>query len=258
VRIERRCVSAHGGAYPNQVFRIFHKGKKMANEHILVIEDDEDIQILLQRNLEKEGFRVSVCGTGEDGMALLKKDFFDCLLLDLMLPGIDGLEVCRFMKKNEKMQQIPIIMVTAKGEESDIVAGLELGADDYIVKPFSPRVLLARVRTILRRKTGETYNSAGTVVVKDIEINPNRHEVLYKGKRIDLTHMEFQVLHLMASQPGWVFTRNQIIDNVRNDNYPVTDRSVDVVIVGLRRKIGEAGELIETVRGVGYRFAEQE
>jgi two-component system phosphate regulon response regulator PhoB len=230
----------------------------MSKERILLIEDDEDIQVLIRHNLEKEGYRVSVSGTGEDGMTMLKKEPFDCLLLDLMLPGIDGLELCRLIKKNQKTQHIPIIMVTAKGEESDIVSGLELGADDYIVKPFSPRLLIARVRSILRRKTRETYNSAATVTLNDIEIHPGRHEVVYKGKRIDFTHMEFQVLHLLAGQPGWVFTRDQIIDNVRTDNYPVTDRSVDVIIVGIRRKMGNAGDLIETVRGVGYRFAEPE
>jgi two-component system phosphate regulon response regulator PhoB len=132
---------------------------------------------------------------------------------------------------------------------------LELGADDYIVKPFSPRVLLARVRSILRRKSREAYDSAAVVRVQDMEIHPGRHEVVCKGKRLDLTLMEFQVLHLLASRPGWVFTRNQVIESVRTDNYPVTDRSVDVVIVGLRRKMGEMGGLIETVRGVGYKFA---
>jgi two-component system alkaline phosphatase synthesis response regulator PhoP len=230
----------------------------MPNEHILVIEDDEDIQMLVRHNLEKERFKVSVAGTGEDGMNLLRKETFDCLLLDLMLPGIDGLEICRLMKKNPKMQHVPIVMVTAKGEEADIVAGLELGADDYIVKPFSPRILVARLRSVLRRKIAEAYNNTATVSVKEIEIQPGRHEALLKGRRLDLTHMEFQVLHLLASQPGWVFTRNQIIDTVRTDNYPVTDRSVDVVIVGLRRKLGDAGKLIETVRGVGYRFTEQD
>lgn len=229
----------------------------MVNKHILVIEDDEDIQVLIRHNLQKESFKVSIVSTGEDGINRLQKEIIDCLLLDLMLPGMDGIEVCRYIKKDPKMQNIPVIMVTAKGEESDIVTGLELGAEDYIVKPFSPRVLVARIRSVMRRKFSEQYSNFAVITLKDLEIHPGRHEVIYKKNRLDLTHMEFQVLHLLASQPGWVFTRNQVIDSVRTDNYPVTDRSVDVVIVGLRRKLGYTGDIIETVRGVGYRFAEQ-
>lgn len=228
----------------------------MSHERILVIEDDDDIQVLIRHHLSKEGFKVVIAVSGEDGSNKLSKEPFDCVLLDLMLPGMDGLDVCRLMKKNAKTQHIPVIMVTAKGEESDIVSGLELGADDYIIKPFSPRILVARVRSTLRRKSREMYNTEVIITVKDIEIHPGKHEVLLKGSRLDLTHMEFQVIHLLASQPGWVYTRNQIIDSVRDDNYQVTDRSVDVVIVGLRRKLGESGDYIETVRGVGYRFLE--
>ncbi|MFP4014322.1 MAG: response regulator transcription factor [Chitinispirillaceae bacterium] len=226
----------------------------MAKESILIIEDDEDIQVLLQHNLSKEGFKITSAETGEDGLNKVRRETFDCVILDLMLPGMDGLEVCRFLKKNSKTQDIPVIMVTAKGEEADVVSGLELGADDYIIKPFSPKVLVARVRNSLRRSSKSSYSNDLILTVDDLEIHPGRHEVLYKGGRLELTHMEFQVLHLLASSPGWVFTRNQIIDTVRDDNYPVTDRSVDVVIVGLRRKLGEAGKQIETVRGVGYRF----
>ena len=228
----------------------------MPHEHILVIEDDEDIQELILHNLSNEGYRVTVATTGEDGLLKLKKDPFDCILLDIMLPGLNGLEVCRQLKKNTKTQNVPVIMVTAKGEESDIVAGLELGADDYIVKPFSPRVLIARVRSTFRRKSREAYNMETVLTTKNLEIHPGRHEALLGGEKVDLTHMEFQVLHLLASQPGWVFTRSQIIDNIRNDNYPITDRSVDVVIVGLRKKLGDDGTMIETVRGVGYKFTE--
>ncbi len=230
----------------------------MSSERILVIEDDEDIQTLISHNLSREGFKVTVSGNGTDGTNKLRQDSFDCVVLDLMLPGIDGLEICRQLKKDPDTQHVPIIMVTAKGEESDIVAGLELGADDYIVKPFSPRVLVARVRSILRRRNQAIFDNESMVTTRDIEIHPGRHEVHCRGKKIDLTFMEFQVLQLLASHPGWVFTRNKIIDNVRNDNYPVTDRSVDVVIVGLRKKLGDSGSFIETVRGVGYRFAETE
>ncbi len=230
----------------------------MPSERLLVIEDDEDIQILIKHNLIREGFKVTTVGNGLDGINKIRQETFDCILLDLMLPGVDGLEICRQLKKDPNTQHIPVIMVTAKGEESDIVAGLELGADDYIVKPFSPRILVARVRSILRRKNQQSYDNASTINTKDIEIYPGRHEVICKGNKVELTHTEFQVLQLLASHPGWVFTRNKIIDNVRNDNYPVTDRSVDVVIAGLRRKLGDTGSLIETVRGVGYRFAETE
>lgn len=228
----------------------------MPHETILVIEDDEDIQELISHNLSKNGFSVITTASGEDGLKKLRQNVFNCVLLDLMLPGMDGLDVCRIIKKDSKLQSIPIIMITARGEETDIVSGLELGADDYIVKPFSPRVLIARIHSILRRKSGEQYDNSTFLSLKEIEIHPGRHEVSYRGNRIDLTHMEFQVLHLLASQPGWVFTRNQIIDRIRIDNYPVSDRSVDVVIVGLRKKLGEAGSYIETVRGVGYRFIE--
>jgi two-component system phosphate regulon response regulator PhoB len=229
----------------------------MAHENILVVEDDEDIQFLIRHNLVKDGFKVTVASRGEDALRRLKEESFYCILLDIMLPGIDGIEFCRMIKKNIKTQNIPVIMVTAKGEESDIVAGLELGAEDYIVKPFSPRVLIARIRSVLRRKSKELYSVSSVLVTAGLEIDPGKHSVTFKGIRIELTHLEFQVLHLLASQPGWVYTRNQIIDSVRDDNYPVTDRSVDVVVVGLRKKLGEAGALIETVRGVGYRFAEQ-
>jgi two-component system phosphate regulon response regulator PhoB len=228
----------------------------MSHENILVIEDDEDIQLLLKHNLSKEGYNVSVADDGEEGLELLQQESFSCLLLDLMLPGIDGLEVCRAVKNNSSIKDIAVIMVTAKGEESDIVAGLELGADDYIVKPFSPSVLLARIRSVLRRKGKEEYNDSSVITVNNLQIHPGRHAVVYKNENISLTFMEFQVLHLLASHPGWVFTRNQIINTIRDDNYPVTDRSIDVVIVGLRKKLGEAGKFVETVRGVGYRFCE--
>ncbi|MDO5575561.1 MAG: response regulator transcription factor [Fibrobacter sp.] len=230
----------------------------MSSERILLIEDDEDIQILITHNLNRDGFKVTVCGNGTDGFNKLRLDTYDCILLDLMLPGMDGLEICRLLKKNPETQNIPIIMVSAKGEESDIVTGLELGADDYIVKPFSPRVLVARIRSVLRRRVQQPFDTGASINIHGIGIYPGRHEVICKGEKIDLTYMEFQVLQLLTSHPGWVFTRNRIIDNVRNDNYPVTDRSVDVVIVGLRKKLGTSGSLIETVRGVGYRFAEPE
>jgi two-component system, OmpR family, alkaline phosphatase synthesis response regulator PhoP len=220
---------------------------------VLVVEDEESILELLRYNLDKAGFTVIPAASGEDGLALARRRRPDLILLDLMLPGMDGLEVCRMLKKSKETENIPVVMLTARGEEADIVAGLELGADDYLTKPFSPRVLLAHIRATLRRSiaTPETRDtrSAGAIF-----LDRGRREAAVSGSPVDLTFTEFEVLWHLASRPGMVFTRSQIVDAVRGDNYPVTERAVDVQIVGLRRKLGEAGSLIETVRGVGYRF----
>jgi two-component system, OmpR family, alkaline phosphatase synthesis response regulator PhoP len=229
----------------------------MAREHVLIVEDEEEIQELVAYNLSREGFRTSVAGSGEDALKKVRAERFDLIVLDLMLPGMDGLDVCRTLKKEEKTMAIPVIMLTAKGEESDIVAGLELGADDYIVKPFSPKILVARIKTVLRRKSAEPVDESQPILIHDLTIHPGRREVLIKKHPVELTNMEFRVLHFLAGRPGWVFSRYQIVEGVRGDNYPVTDRSVDVLIVGLRKKLGAAGDYIETVRGVGYRFREQ-
>jgi two-component system, OmpR family, alkaline phosphatase synthesis response regulator PhoP len=228
----------------------------MAREHILVVEDEEDIQELVRYNLAKEGYRVTCIASGEEGLKAAKSNPPDLVLLDIMLPGLDGLELCRLLKADAKVQHIPIVMLTAKGEESDVVAGLELGADDYVTKPFSPRLLIARLRAVLRRKSKETPEDSSPLKIRDIVIHPGRHEVLVKGKPLNLTYTEFRLLHFLAKRPGWVFTRQQIVDAVRGEDYPVTDRSVDVQVVGLRKKLGQAGINIETVRGVGYRFKE--
>jgi two-component system, OmpR family, alkaline phosphatase synthesis response regulator PhoP len=228
----------------------------MAKETILIIEDEEDIQELVRYNLVKEGYRVTQATSGEEGVELAKNHHPGLMLLDLMLPGLDGLEVCRLLKSDPKTQHIPIIMLTAKGEESDVVTGLELGADDYITKPFSPKVLVARLRAVLRRKAKESTDDSTPLKVQEIAIHPGRHEVTVKGKPVTLTFTEFQLLHFLAKRPGWVFTRQQIVDAVRGEDYAVTDRSVDVQIVGLRKKLGAYGDRIETVRGVGYRFKE--
>ncbi len=226
----------------------------MSHEHILIVEDEEDIQELIRYNLAKEGFRTTSALSGEDGLKKLKKEPIDLIVLDLMLPGMDGLDVCRALKKDEKTQHIPIIIVTAKGEESDVVTGLELGAYDYIVKPFSPKILIARIKSVLRRKSAERLSDSPPLTICDLEVHPGRREVFFRKKPIDLTNMEFQVLYFLAGKPGWVFSRYQIVEGIRGDNYPVTDRAVDVMIVGLRKKLGEAGSYIETVRGVGYKF----
>jgi two-component system alkaline phosphatase synthesis response regulator PhoP len=228
----------------------------MPHERILIIEDDEDIQELIRYNLSKEGFQTVAALSGEDGLKKIKKDPVNLLVLDLMLPGMDGLDVCRILKKDDKTNHIPIIILSAKGEESDVVTGLELGADDYIVKPFSPHILLARIKSVLRRKSAEPVDTTQPLMVHDLEIHPGRREVLFRKNSIVLTNLEFQVLFFLAGKPGWVFSRYQIVEGVRGDNYPVTDRAVDVLIVSLRKKLGEAGSYIETVRGVGYKFKE--
>lgn len=228
----------------------------MAKENILIVEDEEDIRELIRYNLQKEGYGIQEAGTGEEALTKIHGEIPSLVLLDLMLPELDGLEVCKRIKQDAVARHIPIVMLTAKGEEADVVAGLEVGADDYVTKPFSPRVLLARIRAVLRRGARENLAETDSIKVHDLVIHLGRHEVLLRGEPINLTHTEFQVLAYLARRPGWVFTRYQIVDAVHGDDYPVTDRSVDVQIVGLRKKLGDAGNYIETVRGVGYRFRE--
>ncbi|MEJ2724296.1 MAG: response regulator [Deltaproteobacteria bacterium] len=228
----------------------------MAREKVLVVDDEEDLLELLRFNLSKEGYEVSCAASGGDALKSVRSHIPDLILLDLMLPDMDGLEVARRLRNDSDTRNIPIVMLTAKGEEADIVTGLELGADDYITKPFSRKVLVARLRAVLRRKGGETLEEDSIIAVHDLVIHPGRREVLVKGKPVKLTFTEFGILHFLARKAGWVFTRSQIVDAVRGDDYFVTDRSVDVQIVGLRKKLGHAGQCIETVRGVGYRFEE--
>jgi len=231
----------------------------MSKERILVIEDEEDILALVHYNLTREGFVVATAATGEDGLQEAAEQPPDLILLDLMLPGIDGLEVCRMLKRAPETGAVPIVMMTAKGEEADVVAGLELGADDYVTKPFSTRILTARVRAVLRRRGEQAGEKSAeeAIHVGDLTIHPGRNEVLVKGEPVELTFTEFRVLHFLASRPGWVFTRYQIVNAVRGEDYAVTDRAVDVQIVGLRKKLGPCGKFIETVRGVGYRFKDR-
>ncbi|MEI6385824.1 MAG: response regulator transcription factor [Spirochaetota bacterium] len=228
----------------------------MAKASILVIEDDPDILELIIVSFAREGWTVLAAEDGEKGFALLSSSMPDCIILDIMLPGMDGLQVLRKIKGDPAWRGIPVIMTTARGEDSDIVSALELGADDYVVKPFSPRVLAARVRVTLRRK----YEAAGAdptaapTVVGQLSLDAIRHELLYASQPIDLSATEFAILELFMRNPGRVFTRSGIIDAVKGPDYPVTDRSVDVQILQLRKKLGEGGSLIETVRGVGYRL----
>jgi len=228
----------------------------MPREHLLVVDDEEDILELVSYNLKKEGYQVSVVTTGEAALKAVGMKPPDLIVLDLMLPNVDGLEVCRLLKRTSETQHIPIVMLTAKGEEADIVTGLELGADDYITKPFSPRVLVARVKAVLRRKPKGMVEEDAPILAHHLAIHPGRHEVLVNDEPVELTLTEFRILHFLASRPGWVFTRYQIVEAVHGDNYPVTDRSVDVHVVGLRKKLGAAGKCVETVRGIGYRFKE--
>lgn len=228
----------------------------MRKETILVVDDEEDILELVRFHLSREGFGVVCAETGEEAWRKVKENPVDLMVVDLMLPGMDGLELTRRLKNDAQTRPIPVVMLSAKGEEADIVTGLELGADDYITKPFSPRVLLARVRAVFRRRAAPPV-AADVIRIHGLTIDRGRRSLTIDDQWIDLTFTEFQVLAFLAGRPGWVFTRSQIVDAVRGDDYPVTDRSVDVQIVGLRKKLGDLGQLIETVRGVGYRFKEK-
>lgn len=229
----------------------------MADKSILVVDDEEDILELVRFHLAREGYVVHCAATGEQAWRIVREHRVDLAIVDLMLPGIDGLALTRRLKNDPKTAVIPVVMLTAKGEEVDVVTGLELGADDYVTKPFSPRVLLARLRAVFRRHTGPAPAAREVIQIGGMTIDVDRRRLTIDGEAIDLTYTEFQVLAFLAGRPGWVFTRAQIVDAVHGDDYPVTDRSVDVQIVGLRKKLGAAGHLIETVRGVGYRFKEQ-
>ncbi len=225
----------------------------MAKEVILVVDDEEDIRELVALNLSREEYQILSCDTGERALELVRSKKPDLVVLDLMLPGVDGLEVCRRLKADPSTRPVPIIMLTAKGEETDIVTGLELGADDYVTKPFSGKVLTARVRRLLRRHVEEAEEK-NAIRVEGVEIDPVRREVRIDGEPVTMTQTEFNILHTLARRRGAVFTRYQIVDTIHGDDYLVTDRAVDVQIVALRRKLGPYGKLIETVRGVGYRF----
>ncbi|MBS0209986.1 MAG: response regulator [Planctomycetes bacterium] len=226
----------------------------MTRERILVVDDEEDLLELVRYNLAKEGYRVNCVASGERALREAQDTLPELILLDVLLPRVDGLEICRALKSDPKTKHIPVIMVTAKSEEADVVTGLELGADDYITKPFSPRVLLARIKSVLRRKAGTVPDSQQPIRAHELVIDPGRHEVTLQGEPLQLTYTEFRLLHFLALKPGWAYTRSQIVDAVRGEDYPVTERAVDVQVTGLRKKLGEYGQYIETVRGVGYRF----
>jgi two-component system alkaline phosphatase synthesis response regulator PhoP len=230
----------------------------MSRYNILVVDDEKDIRDLLDFNLAKNNYGVRSVGTGEDALAAIKNEIPDVVLLDLMLPGMDGLEVCKQLRGEAATKELPIIMISAKGEEADVVVGLELGADDYVTKPFSPRVLLARIRAVLRRREEKKQGKPGFIANERLVIDLDRHEARFDGQLLSLTALEMRILSTLAGAPGKVFTRYQIVEATQGVGVGVTDRSVDVHIVSLRRKLGQAAHLIETVRGVGYRFSESD
>ncbi len=229
----------------------------MPRPRILVVDDEEDVLQLVEYNLGRNGMATDAATGGEDALKAVRADKPDLIVLDLMLPGVDGLELCRRWKSDAATRDIPILMLTAKGEEADIVAGLEAGADDYVTKPFSPRILVARVKAALRRKASAPAGEDDLLQIEGLSIHPGRHEVRVDGQRVELTATEFRILHLLARQAGWVLPRSRIVEAVQGHDAVVTDRSVDVHIVALRRKLGPYAERIQTVRGVGYRFKDE-
>ncbi|MCC5827987.1 MAG: response regulator transcription factor [Phycisphaeraceae bacterium] len=236
------------------------EGTPVGDCTVMVVEDEPDLQDLLRYNLNRQGYKVVCADSAEQGLKQIQRQPPNLIVLDLMLPGMDGLEFCRLLRKDPQTANLPVLILTAKGEEADIVTGLDTGADDYLAKPFSPRVMLARVKALLRRGQTATEGDSGSqsnlISVKAMAIDSDKHEVRVAGRRVDLTATEFKMLWLLASKPGRVFTRQQIITAIHGQYAAVTDRSVDVQIVTLRRKLGEHGSDVETVRGVGYRFRE--
>jgi len=228
----------------------------MPKENILIVDDEEDVLELVRYNLVKEGYTVQTAACGEDALKKVATKLPDLIVLDLMLPGIDGLTICKKLKAESKTQNTPVIMLTAKSEESDVVTGLEIGADDYITKPFSPKVLIARIRRLLHRNIAQGLEKT-TVKIHEIVIDPSRRQVLVKNKPVELTFTEFNILYILVKRPGMVFTRYQIIDSIHSEDCLVTDRAIDVQMVSLRKKLGDVGKYIETVRGVGYRFKDR-
>jgi len=234
----------------------------MSGKHmILIIEDEPEIAELMRFHLEREGFDVRIVASGRHALTAIDKESPDLILLDLMLPDLDGLEVCRRLKFREASRSIPIMIVSAKGEESDVVAGLELGADDYVTKPFSPKVLIARVKRIVRRQGDEAMpiavpGDAMNLLDGELTIDAGRHVVRVHGKSVELTVTEFGILEYLAHHPGFVRTRDQIISAVHGETVVLSSRTVDVHVTALRRKLGDLGPMLQTVRGVGYRLSD--
>jgi two-component system phosphate regulon response regulator PhoB len=231
----------------------------MAKPSVLIVEDEPDIADLIRFHCEREGMDARTVGTGKVAIELVKREVPDLMILDLMLPDVGGIEVCRRVKQWPESREMPVVMVTAKGEETDIVAGLEIGADDYVVKPFSPRVLMARVRAVLRRRAElqeTTLDNRLERLEGKLVIDPDRHVVAANGSPVDLTVTEFGILNHLAQRPGFVRTRDQIIAAVHGRNVVLSSRTIDVHVTALRKKLENLAWCVETVRGVGYRFAE--
>ena len=228
----------------------------MVENTILIVDDEEDILMLVSYNLIKEGFNVKAASSGEEALEITRQITPDLIVLDLMLPNINGLEVCKQLKNDPITRGIPIMMLTAKSEESDVIKGFEIGADDYLTKPFSPKVFCARVKALLRRSGYDNTRKIDKIQIHNLTIDPSKHEVSLAGRPIELTHSEYKGLYLLANNPGRVFSRYQIVEAVKGSDHFVTDRSVDVIIVGIRKNFEEYSHYIETVRGVGYRFKE--
>ncbi len=226
----------------------------MAGANIWIVEDDRDILELVQYQFQRDGYRTRAMTTLAEARKRMARGLPDLLLLDLMLPDGNGLDFCRELRSQDRTRALPIVVMTARDDDIDIVAGLELGADDYVTKPFSPRILLARARAVLRRHAAGD-SEAEQVNRGPLQIDRDRHIVAFDGHPLDLTRGEFDLLALLARRPGVVYSRERIVDALHGSDYAVTDRSVDVQVAGLRRKLGEGSRLIETVRGVGYRFS---
>ena len=226
---------------------------------IVVVEDDKSINELIRYNLEREGFAAEAAYNGFDALRLVETQLPSLVLLDIMLPGLDGFEVCRRLKSNPKTKNIPVLMITARGTEADIVMGLQIGAEDYVVKPFSPKVLMARVNAVLRRKELKPDIQTGDRrAIDDFVLDTSKHKITFRGIMIEVTALEFSIVEFLSRSPGRVYTREQLLENVWKEGRFIVDRAVDVHVRNLRKKLGEASHYIETVRGVGYRFKEQE
>lgn len=231
----------------------------MQREKILIVEDERDILEVMTYNLQRDGYTVLASRDGAKGLELARRERPDIVLLDLMLPSLDGLEVCRRLKEDIPTRSIPIIMVTAKGEESDVVIGLGMGADDYVVKPFSPRELVARVKAVLRRgRAKDAVTETDRIRREGIDLDPVKFQFRVDGESLPLTATEFRLLYLLASHPGRVFTRNELLNRVVGEDAVIIDRNIDVHVRAIRKKLGPYRDLIETQRGVGYRFRDDE
>ncbi len=225
--------------------------------HILIVDDEADILELIRYNLARAGHRVTGVQSGAAALAVARADHPDLVVLDWMLPDMDGIAICKQLRDDATLADVPIMMVTAKGADPDVITGLTAGADDYVSKPFTPQVLVARAAALLRRRgngAAGTEEDEPVLRLERITIDPGRHRVTVDEREVHLTPSEFRILQMLAGRPGWVFSRTHIMDRIKGDGTVVTERSIDVQVAGLRKKLGDAGKLVETVRGMGYRF----